>query len=115
MDTKKPEHEKPEHERAEHEKPEYEYGYVPEKEKGDKGKSSIDMGLEALGFVFQLGLTMAVPILLGVLLGNWLDRQFDAGKIFFFLLAGLGVFLGFYIAYRQIIPSKKRKEKMDRW
>ncbi len=46
---------------------------------------------EALGIVTQLGVTLAVAVWLGFLLGNWLDGLLGTGIIFslFFALGGM--------------------------
>ncbi len=47
--------------------------------------------LEALGIVTQFGVTCAVAVWLGFLLGNWLDGLLGTGIIFslFFALGGM--------------------------
>ena len=46
---------------------------------------------EALGIVTQFGVTCAVAVWLGFLLGNWLDGRLGTGIIFslFFALGGM--------------------------
>lgn len=75
-----------------------------------KNKSSMSSGLEALTLITQLGLTIAVPIVLGAVAGHWLDGKFGTGMIFFLILMCLGIAGGFVGAYRQIITVGKKKK-----
>ena len=75
-----------------------------------KNKSGMGSGLEALTLITQLGLTIAVPIVLGAVAGHWLDGKFGTGMIFFLTLLCLGIAGGFVGAYRQIITVGKKKK-----
>ena len=75
-----------------------------------KNKSGMGSGLEALTLITQLGLTIAVPIVLGAVAGHWLDGKFGTGMIFFLILMCLGIAGGFVGAYRQIITVGKKKK-----
>lgn len=50
--------------------------------------------------VGQLGLTVAVPIALGAILGTFLDGKFHTGHLFVLLGLLLGLILGIFGAYR---------------
>lgn len=75
-----------------------------------KNKSQAESGLEALALFSQLGLTMALPILLGALAGHWIDGKLGTGMIFFILLLCLGIAGGIVGAYRQIMLVTKKKK-----
>lgn len=66
-------------------------------------------GLEAIALMSQLGLTIATPIVLGALAGNWLDKKLDTGMIFMILLLLIGIAAGISGAYRQITDVTKKK------
>jgi ATP synthase protein I len=50
--------------------------------------------------VGQLGLTVAIPIALGAILGSYLDGRFTTGHLFVLLGLLLGLIAGIYGAYR---------------
>ncbi len=55
---------------------------------------------QRLGQIGVLGWTVVIPILLGVVVGRWMDRKLETG-IFFtapFLLVGAAI--GFWLAWR---------------
>lgn len=68
-------------------------------------------GLEALALCSQLGLTLALPIVLGAVAGHWLDKKFSTGMIFLILLIVMGIAAGLAGAYRQITSVTKIKRK----
>lgn len=75
-----------------------------------KSKSNFGSGLESLALVSQLGLTLAVPVVLGALAGHWIDGKLDTGMIFFLILLCLGIAGGLYGAYNQVVMVVKRKK-----
>lgn len=42
---------------------------------------------EAIGVVTQFGVTVAITVAVGFLLGNWIDRQIGTGILFSLVLA----------------------------
>lgn len=78
-------------------------------DKHDEG-SIRSSGLDAITLCSQLGLTIAVPIILGMLGGNWLDKKLGTGHIFFLILLTLGIVAGFVSAYRQIMGTIGKKK-----
>lgn len=65
-------------------------------------KRGMSSGLDAFALVSQLGLTIAIPIILGAVCGHWLDEKLGTGMIFFLILICLGIAGGFISAYHQI-------------
>lgn len=55
---------------------------------------------ERLGQIGVLGWTVVVPILLGVLLGRWLDHRFATGIFFSAPLLMIGAALGLWLTWR---------------
>lgn len=53
-----------------------------------------------LALVGQLGLTIAVPIAVLAILGNYLDGRLNTGHVFVLLGLLLGLIAGIYGAYR---------------
>jgi len=53
-----------------------------------------------LGQIGVLGWAIVAPILLGVVVGRWLDRTFDAGVFFTAPLIMLGAAAGLWTAWR---------------
>jgi ATP synthase protein I len=54
----------------------------------------------SLALVGQLGLTIAIPLALGTILGNYLDGLTNMKLLFVFLGLLLGLIVGIYGAYR---------------
>jgi F0F1-type ATP synthase assembly protein I len=58
-----------------------------------------------LGYVSTLGLTMALSIALGALIGHYLDTRFGTEPWLFFIFLGFGIaaaFKNLYIMYKRI-------------
>lgn len=65
---------------------------------------------ENLIFVTQIGLMMALPIVICVILGNYIDEKLGTGSIFLFIFIGLGVassFLNLYKIMMKILNKRK--------
>jgi len=54
----------------------------------------------SLALIGQLGFTIAIPIALGAILGNYLDGKFNTHHILLLLGLLLGLISGIYGAYR---------------
>ena len=74
----------------------------------DKNKGN---GYEALVLCTQLGLTLATPIVLGALVGHWIDDKLGTNMIFLILFLILGIAGGAVSAYRQVMTITKGKSK----
>lgn len=64
-----------------------------------EGERSIWQNLSMIG---SLGWLIVAPILLGILLGRWLDREFGTGILFSGALIFLGVVFGSYLAWQRV-------------
>jgi ATP synthase protein I len=53
-----------------------------------------------LGQIGVLGWAIVTPVLIGVVIGRWLDRTFDAGIFFTAPLIMLGAAVGLWTAWR---------------
>jgi len=61
--------------------------------------------LRTLGYVSTVGLTMAISIGLGALIGHYLDSQFETEPWLFFIFLGFGIaaaFKNLHIMYKKI-------------
>lgn len=70
--------------------------------------------LHSLAYLTQLGLTMAIPIIGGILLGNFLDERFSTGYLFLII----GIVIGVLAAFRNLFmigsrPAKKKGNHKD--
>lgn len=75
--------------------------------------SKKDLGMyQNLVFVTQIGVSMAMPIFLGVYGGNWLDQRMGTRGIFLLIGILLGVGTSFMNLYKIAISrSKDRRRK----
>lgn len=64
---------------------------------------------KALALITQLGLSIALPILLGVWLGNKVDALLDTSPLFLLILIFIGIITGFSSAYRLIMTRQDGK------
>jgi len=55
-----------------------------------------------------IGFYIAGCIILGVVLGVWLDRKIDVSPLFTLLGLGVGLFAAFYGTYRMVLPALGR-------
>ncbi len=65
---------------------------------------------ENLAFVTQIGLMMAIPIVLSVIIGNYIDEKLGTGSIFLLIFIGLGVassFLNLYKIMNRLLNKRK--------
>jgi predicted F0F1-ATPase subunit len=83
-------------------------GKKPEKE--DKNKSGWGSSLESLTLITQLGLTIAIPIVLGAMAGHWLDVKFGTEAIFSIILILLGIAGGIAGAWHLVTAVIKWKK-----
>ena len=61
-----------------------------------------------------IGFYIAGCIILGVVLGVWLDRKVDLSPLFTLLGLGLGLFAAFFGTYRMLLPllgERRGREK----
>ena len=63
-----------------------------------------------LSLITQLGLSIVVPIILGVYLGGWLDKVFKKGMLFSIVFIIFGAMAGFLILFN-LADNKKDKRK----
>ena len=68
--------------------------------KPDPNKDGGGSMLSALALVGQLGLVVAIPIVLGVLFGNYLDKLAGAHGLVLIGMVLLGIVAAAYSAYR---------------
>jgi ATP synthase protein I len=71
----------------------------------EEGERSIWMNLSMVG---ALGWLIVTPILLGVLIGRWLDRTQHTGIFFSGAFIFLGVVVGCYLAWQRIKKEQNR-------
>lgn len=65
----------------------------------------VNRNLTPLALVTQLGATMAISIVIGVVVGLWVDRQLGTMPLFTLLLSLVGISAGSIYAYRLISES----------
>jgi F0F1-type ATP synthase assembly protein I len=75
----------------------------PKKEQKEKQKQSLNSLARYSGMAFQIG----GAVILGILLGTWMDKQFEpTSHCFTALFAVLGVFIGVYAVFRDLLKKK---------
>lgn len=67
-------------------------------------------GMQSLALFTQLGLTLAGPMVVGAVFGNWLDEKFGTGWIWTVVFLILGVYTGVSGAWKMIRTEVKRKK-----
>jgi len=65
--------------------------------------------LKYIGFITQLGVSMTVPIVLGVLVGRYLDARVGTSNIFLAIFIIIGTLTSFRNLYHQADRITKRK------
>lgn len=76
-----------------------------------QGRHGVWFGLGMFGLV---GWAVAIPTLLGILLGVWLDRHFATGRISWTLsLLFVGIILGCLNAWRWIGRERRPENEVD--
>lgn len=71
--------------------------------------------IAALSLLSQMGVMMALPIIGCIIVGNYLDNQFNSGILFLLIFVFLGVgaaFRNLFVLTRKVQNNKeKRKDK----
>ena len=65
---------------------------------------AVNRWVEVLRFC-GIGFYIAGCIILGVVLGVWLDRKVELRPLFTLLGLGFGLFIAFYGTYRMLLPA----------
>lgn len=63
------------------------------------GKNSFSGIAQALALVTELGFAISIPIVLGALLGSYLDERYGGGGLIFVVVFLLGLASGLYNGY----------------
>jgi ATP synthase protein I len=65
--------------------------------------------LKYVGLILRLGLSMALPVVLGVLAGRYLDRRLGTGGVLLVISIAIGILTSFRNLYHQAnkITGKK--------
>lgn len=71
--------------------------------------------MKNLVLITQVGLSLAIPIIVGVLLGGFIDKRLKTGWIFSIIFLFLGIVSGFYNTYKLIMSLNKpeKGEEID--
>lgn len=72
-----------------------------------ENKSNI---LKNLALVSQIGISMAVSIIGGILLGNYLDKELGTGFIFFIIFLLIGIASAFLIIFKISTQDVKKRK-----
>ncbi|MFM1538514.1 AtpZ/AtpI family protein [Helcococcus bovis] len=73
--------------------------------------------MKNLVLITQLAITMSVPIILGLLIGNYIDKWVGTKWIFLIILLIMGVASGFINSYKLIMSlnsTEKGEKERDR-
>jgi len=60
------------------------------------------MPLKYIGLIIRLGMSMALPVVAGVLAGRYLDGRLGTGNVFLFIFIIIGTLTSFRNLYRQV-------------
>lgn len=67
--------------------------------------------LRNLSLVSQIGISMVMPIIAGVLIGNYLDKKLGTTPLFLFVMIILGIGSSFTTLFKIVIKSQKDDKK----
>lgn len=79
-----------------------------EREENNKKKSS--NVYKELGPYLNLGWQLVITMVLGVLLGNWLDSKNNTSPLWLGVFSGLGIVIGLYNFIKTALQSNKKKK-----
>lgn len=65
---------------------------------------------ENLIFVSQIGLMMALPIIMSVYIGSYIDKKLGTGSLFLLIFIGVGVASSFLNLYKITIKRIDRRK-----
>ena len=68
---------------------------------------------EAIGVVTQFGVTVAIAVAVGFMLGNWIDRQIGSGILFALVLA-VGGMISAVVSTLQLLKYVSRRATVRR-
>ena len=68
-------------------------------------------GLQGVGQYADLGLRLAVAVLLGIAGGYWLDTKLGTGPLLLIVGLAFGMTSGLLSLYRTVYPSRTRDNK----
>lgn len=75
----------------------------PRRERRDRWQREGERSLaQTLGMIGALGWLVVIPILIGILLGRWLDRTWDTGILWTAALLLVGLVAGCTLAWKRI-------------
>jgi len=66
---------------------------------------------ENLVFLTQIGISMLVPILGGLLIGKFIDEKVGTSSIFMLTFIVLGVVVAFMNVYKMVMRDYRKKDK----
>lgn len=69
-------------------------------------KKEVNNKISFYPFLFEIGYSISVPLIIFVLLGIWLDKKLDSWHLFLFLGIGLSLFSSTYAIYKTIKKVK---------
>ncbi len=58
--------------------------------------------LNSFALLTQIGLTLGIPIIIGVVMGRMIDVSIGDSHLFLFIFLIIGIIVGFYGAYREL-------------
>lgn len=64
---------------------------------------------ENIVLITQIGLSMSIPIIGGIIFGNFLDKKFNTNVIFLSIFTIIGVFSSFTNLFKFVNRGNKRK------
>ena len=77
-------------------------------------KSNLNRGLKSVGGYLDLGLRLALSVLIGVVAGRWGDNQLGTSPLFLLLGLFIGIAAGFLTVYRAVFPPKHDGSQHER-
>lgn len=67
-----------------------------------KVKDALFRSIREMAAFMNLGMQMAIPVVLFTLLGWWIDKKYTSSPLFILIFAAIGVFAAFYYFFKAI-------------
>lgn len=79
-----------------------------------RSKSSAAGDFKSVGRYLDLGMRLALSLIIGVVIGRWADNRLGTSPLFLLLGLLIGVTAGFLTVYRAVFPPQQNGPRQQR-